>query len=845
MTPKNVEILKISSCILLTALCILFVYLDVSTNTDYPLVQASCVLLVLSACWWGWKSIAVPGMLASAFVLGNVFLSSGSNPVAVTVTALSFAAVWAAAAFARGKRIPAGEPVEMTENSGLQSGLFVKILNLIPISVAISRSENDEYVEINDMFLRLTGYKKDEIIGSNSAKLGLWIHPERSPREGLREGTRISGMPVRIRAKSGEIMDALYYAESIGTGRSRFVISAVTDVSDRARVEKALAESEERYRMIADAATDYIFKVRVDEHEGLVLEYTSENFPRITGRSTDEVRTLSSWSSVFHSEDMPKVNAFIARALSIGKPDEIECRTYTNKALRWISIIINPKKDGTGKVTSIFGAVKDINTRKLTEEALKHSEQLLSKINERFMFAAHSARFGIWDWYVEENKLVWDDMMYEIYDVSRDDFSGTYDGWISALHPDDRANADSSMRTVLEGSGKLESVFRIVKRNGEIRYVKTFGEVTRTTDGRSARMTGINFDITDLKRTEEALLESERNFRSIIENSTAGIALVSIDGRYLMVNPAFCEIFGYAAHDFLHSTFFDITHPDDIQYSREIMKSVLEGRGKNIRFNKRYVHNDGHTIWAEVSSAVMYYANREPSYFISHVTDITERKLSEERIKAGLEEKETLIHEIHHRVKNNLQAIISLLQMRREEIADEKTVGFLRELEEQARTMSLVYEQLYQSSSLARVDMGSYLRQLVMHVLEAFGSGRRIRTDIEVKPVELDIAYAMPCGLIVNELITNSLKHAFPEDFHEKPALTVSFAAEGQICTLSVRDNGKGIGRGFDASGGRTMGLRLVRLWATHQLGGSFDMSGDNGTSCTVRFEMHERKHNE
>ncbi len=152
-------------------------------------------------------------------------------------------------------------------------------------------------------------------------------------------------------------------------------------------------------------------------------------------------------------------------------------------------------------------------------------------------------------------------------------------------------------------------------------------------------------DIEKRKKTEKALRASEEKFRSIFENSTAGVALVGLDGRYQMVNPAFSGIFGYSAEDLLTIDFFKITHPDDIELSRNTLQNVLDNKGKSLHFSKRYIHKDGHTIWTEVSSALVYGTDGKPAYFVTHIIDITERIKAEQALKDS-EERYRLIADV-------------------------------------------------------------------------------------------------------------------------------------------------------------------------------------------------------
>jgi two-component sensor histidine kinase len=216
--------------------------------------------------------------------------------------------------------------------------------------------------------------------------------------------------------------------------------------------------------------------------------------------------------------------------------------------------------------------------------------------------------------------------------------------------------------------------------------------------------------------------------------------------------------------------------------------------------------------------------------------ELAERKRAEEQIKAALAEKEILLREVHHRVKNNLQAIIALISMQAEQIGDARTTQSLKELQERAYTMALVYEQLYQSENLAQIPMKPYLQDLSAHVFQAFGGGRAIKLSVEATPVSLDVETALPCGLIVNELLTNALKYSFPGGSKDGAEVQVEFRAEAATYTLVVSDNGVGLPPGLDWRKARTMGLRLVSFWATHQLGGKLEVDNRQGTTFQITF---------
>jgi two-component sensor histidine kinase len=212
-----------------------------------------------------------------------------------------------------------------------------------------------------------------------------------------------------------------------------------------------------------------------------------------------------------------------------------------------------------------------------------------------------------------------------------------------------------------------------------------------------------------------------------------------------------------------------------------------------------------------------------------------ERERAKRKLEKSLDEQLSLLREVHHRVKNNLQAIIHLMEMERDRIDDPHARSLLDGLRERARTMALVYEQVYQSPSVARVDMESYLQALGERLQVLLSAGREIDVEVEAAGMSLDVSKAMPCGLIVNELLTNAFKHAFPPGVRDRGRIRVSFTQTGGTVRLVVADNGVGLSEKGRHPG--ALGLELVSLWATHQLGGRLTMRSEEGTAFTVEFD--------
>jgi len=219
---------------------------------------------------------------------------------------------------------------------------------------------------------------------------------------------------------------------------------------------------------------------------------------------------------------------------------------------------------------------------------------------------------------------------------------------------------------------------------------------------------------------------------------------------------------------------------------------------------------------------------------------MTERKRAEERLKASLKEKEVLLREIHHRVKNNLQVVISLLRLQADNIKEKQYQNMFQESQARIRTMGLIHEKLYQSENLGQVDVKGYVNELINYLYRSYGADPNIlRKRIEIDDIALGLDHAIPCGLIINELVSNSLKYAFLEEGQGEIRIGLRSINKDEV-ELTIEDNGVGLPEGLDFRNTKSLGLDLVRTLAEHHLDGGIEMEGKGGTAFKIRFRIRE-----
>jgi PAS domain S-box-containing protein len=316
-------------------------------------------------------------------------------------------------------------------------------------------------------------------------------------------------------------------------------------------------------------------------------------------------------------------------------------------------------------------------------------------------------------------------------------------------------------------------------------------------------------------------------------------AIISVDPaqRIILFNKGAEKIFGWSTPEVLGQP-LDILLPKDTarvhrQHIREFSGSGIEARRMAERGEIAGRRKDGETFPAEASISQIEAGGSK--VFTVILRDITKQKAAAEKIRASLREKEVLLKEIHHRVKNNLQVISSLLSLQSRSIVDEETRKFFQESQHRVHSMALIHEQLYESGDLSRIDFASYIEQLVAYLFRSYGvSLSRVTLKTRIPELHFAVDIAVPCGLIVNELASNSLKYGFPDGRAGEIQVTFKKGPGGCV-TMLFQDNGVGFPKHVSLLNTRTLGLRLVRTLA-QQLGGQAELKNRNGAQVKIEF---------
>ncbi len=346
-------------------------------------------------------------------------------------------------------------------------------------------------------------------------------------------------------------------------------------------------------------------------------------------------------------------------------------------------------------------------------------------------------------------------------------------------------------------------------------------------------------DITERKRADDALRQSEQKYRILTESSPDAIYIVDANHRVIYANMLASTLMSEGLRSIIG------THEGKVSAKNDSLPTTGDdiarvfATGQIVKREDFLTSRSGKTIWLDSTFMPLYHEDGSAYAVLGVSHDVTSRKTMETQIESSLKEKEYLLKEIHHRVKNNLQVISSLLSMQARKATDLKVKQVLTESQNRVKSIALVHEKLYQSRSLDRIEYGDYLTKVVTHLFESFNvNPAQISWKVNARDVDVNIEQAVPCSLILNEMITNSLKYAFPEG--RKGEITISFSLANGNYTLDYRDNGVGVPAGAHLERSGSLGMQLIN-GLTRQLDGKIAIDTEVGVHYTIIFPQKQK----
>lgn len=600
----------------------------------------------------------------------------------------------------------------------------------------------------------------------------------------------------------------------------------------------------------------------------------------------------------FEPADRPLLQASIERCAGDGQACDLEL-PFTSPAGRrlWVRITAQPVWDvQSSRIVKIVGSLTDITPRKLAEAALKRHIEELQRREHHFRTLVEQVPAIIY-------LSALDALGSTLYISPRIEAMLGYTAaeWIadpqlfwSSLHPDDVESVQAAYQHQRATGQPMHREYRQIRRDGRVVWVSEDSTVVFDAHGNPQAAQGAVFDITQRRRAEDRL----RLAHAIVEASHTHAAPAS------MLAAVAAEVHNATGWESVAIRLQDdhgdmpfvaqVGFPSELsrlactradQIGCGICRALVTGQAEQIpgsitprgswrvddiaNFLDRLPElariklgalcaRSGFTSVALVplrqggrAIGLIHLADRRVRIapdddvrmveeVADHVCTAVQRVQAEAQLRAALAEQEALLREVHHRVKNNFASVMALVELQRDLLADEGAANMLTDLSARIRSMAIVHELLYQSESLREIDLHEYLHVLVSRLPAIFSAGAAVKFRIEASGVRIGLDHAVPCGLIINELVTNALKYAFPQG-KPRPGvdsceIAITATWDGAAYTLTVADNGVGLPPDQDWATSKTLGLRLVKMLAQHQLHGQMDVEHSGGTTFRLRF---------
>ena len=479
--------------------------------------------------------------------------------------------------------------------------------------------------------------------------------------------------------------------------------------------------------------------------------------------------------------------------------------------------------------------------------------------------AQEIGNFGFWEYDIQNEKLSWSDQVFKIFGKDPSKFKLSYANFLNSIHEEDRSMVAEAYQASIMSQTPYSIEHRILLDDGSIRYVSERCETTYDSEGNPIRSFGSVQDVTDKSEAINKLRDSEQKFKAISNQTTEGVTVADMDGNYVFVNPAFCNMSGYSKDELLKLTVFDMKAANQDHSSFRDSKEKMEGKAMRVTLQRK----DRSEYYTEIIGNVLNVGDE--TYVLGTIRDITDqvkyekeitqlnksleskveertkelndtvaalneeiahRKEIETELKESLEIKEILLREITHRVKNKLQIISSLISLQKSNL-DEENCDFLDQINHRIHSMALIHETLSKTHEYKEVRFKDYTDSLLKYLSDSYSTGK-IKLESDIDDIKLPLEVATNCGMIIMELITNSFKYAFNDC--KNPMINISFKKENDgDCVLKVGDNGSGFPSGIDFKNSTSLGLQLVNS-LTEQLNGTIDQEVNGGTKYIIRF---------
>ncbi len=614
-------------------------------------------------------------------------------------------------------------------------------------------------------------------------------------------------------------------------------MGTVTDITELRHTESAMRAERTLLRSLIDAFPGIIGLHDADGRQ----RHANATLLARTGRQRGEedgtrVEDLSHW----RIEDGLRAHSLeaFARARSGISSDFDAVVPMPDGKSAELQVAFRPIRSDGGDVTHVATFGIDVSERNAAVARLNEAQRL--------------AKLGSWELDLVTGELLWSDEIFRLFEIDPAGFAASYEAFLELVHPDDRPTVDAAYKSSVQTRKPYQIEHRLALPDGRIKWVHERCETFYDPDGNALRSVGTVQDVTERVVATKQAARSRDLLRAIIDSSPDMVFLKSHDHRLLLANATFERVFGLSSAELIGRLDVDVLEASETRATQDFIdglheddRQVLTGTWLGPQSTTFRIADVEHVF--ELTKLALRDPDGRGYAILGYGRDVTAERTATEALRRNVAEKETLLREIHHRVKNNLQMISSLLHFRRQKADALPHASSLdgvspRAVFDDARVrldaMALVHEQLYQSRDLACIDLVRYLRALVDSLGQASASAV-VRVESSEDVIAAPTEAAPPLGMIVTELVMNAAKHAFPGD--RTGVVGVLLRREGERLALVVQDDGIGIPESIDAARAKSFGLRLVRSLA-RQLDATLSLERlAPGSRITLAFALPTR----
>ncbi|MEX2364615.1 MAG: PAS domain S-box protein, partial [Balneolaceae bacterium] len=599
------------------------------------------------------------------------------------------------------------------------------------------------------------------------------------------------------------------------------------DVTEKLNAEREIELSEKRFRSLIQDGSDLI--AILDEQANYT--YVSPTSEAVLGIKAEDF--IGTNVIEYIHPDYQKIVQESLVALELEHRIELSPFKFKDSVgnWRWIET----------KVTNMLNnaAVKGYvaNSRDVTEKIEKQKE--LKESLERYSIVSKATSDTIWDLDLETNTLQYNNNLFSMFGYNKTKIGNIEHWWHKKIHPDDLKIVQKAITDVVKtGKERFNIEYRVKAADGTYKHVFNRAFVIKDENGKATRMIGAMQDVSQGVEEEERL----KLLESVITNTAESVVITEavpeeLPGRKILyVNEAFSKQTGYEKSEVIGKTLSFLNGPETDQNTRKKLRASMENYETTEVDFINYKKN-GEKFWNTISMVPV--SNKEGKYthWVAIGRDTTDQKQYEDEIKKSLLEKNTLLAEIHHRVKNNLAVVSGLMQLQAFETENEDLQAKLYDSVVRIRTMATVHELLYQSGSFSQLEFSDTLKKLVQNVSDTLQSANEIKVDIDCDPVILNINQAIPASLIVNEVITNAYKHAFKGC--EKGEIKFKLSETNNQIHIEIKDNGVGLPDDF-IQNNSTLGFHLIQILC-QQINGEYSFNNsEKATTFLLEFSKTE-----